>query len=101
MTGSKVVKEGMDSLIHSGYFENKEKLMDEAFKTLLEVKPEIRIEVAVGLYKEGKVSLGRAAEIAGVSQEGFKNILNSRGIKREIKVQDTETLDKEVDKFLD
>lgn len=101
MTESRVVKEGIDSLIHSGYFENKEKLIDEAFKTLMEVKPEIRREVAVELYKEGKVSLGKAAEITGVSQEGFKNILKSRGIKREVKAPDKDTLDKEVEEFLD
>jgi predicted HTH domain antitoxin len=101
LTRSKVVDEGIDSLIHSGYFKNKEKLMDEAFRTLLEVKPEIRVEIAVELYKEEKVSFGKASEIAGISQEGFKKILKSRGIKRIIEGPDKDTLDKEVEEFLE
>ena len=101
MTRSKVVDEGINTLIHSGYFKDKEKLMDEALRTLLEVKPELRVEIAVELYKEKKVSLGRASEIAGVSQEGFKNILKSRGIKWVVYVPDKETLDKEVEEFLE
>ncbi len=84
LTESEVIKEGIDSLIRAGYYEDKEKLQDEAFRTLLEVRPELRTEVAIQLYKSKKVSLGRAAEIAGVSLEGMKTILKSRGIKIEI-----------------
>ena len=67
MTRSKVVDEGINTLIDSGYFKDKEKLMDEALRTLLEVKPNLRVEIAVELYKEKKVSLGRASEIAVTS----------------------------------
>lgn len=84
MTESEVIKEGMESLIRSGHYKDKENLQDEAFRTLLEVKPELRTEVAIELYKSKKVSLSRAAEIAGVSLEGIKTILKSRGIKVEV-----------------
>jgi len=33
------------------------------------------------LYRSEKVSMSRAAEIAGVSIEGFKNFCESKGVK--------------------
>ena len=43
---SDVIKEWIDSLIRAGYYKDKENLQDEAFRKLLEVKPELRTEVA-------------------------------------------------------
>ncbi|ODS39499.1 MAG: hypothetical protein A7316_05395 [Candidatus Altiarchaeales archaeon WOR_SM1_86-2] len=42
------------------------------------------VDVAVKMYKSGEISLGRAAEIAGVSYEDMRQILNGRGIKIKI-----------------
>ena len=42
-------------------------------------------EIAVELYEKGTVSMSRACEIAGVSIEGFKEILASGGIVRVVK----------------
>jgi predicted HTH domain antitoxin len=50
-----------------------------------EVLPSCRIEVAVEMYKSHEISLSRAAEIAGVCIEGFKEILAIKGITREVK----------------
>lgn len=100
MTESEVIKEGMDSLIRAGYYKDKENLQDEAFRTLLEVKPELRTEVAIELYKSKKVSLSRAAEIAGVSLEGMKTILKSRGIKIEVEAPSKSELEEGVEFIL-
>jgi len=43
-------------------------LVKEAFRTMLEVKPMFRTQIAVELYRNGKTSLGRSAEIVGVSR---------------------------------
>ncbi|MBU4492642.1 MAG: UPF0175 family protein [Euryarchaeota archaeon] len=80
-----VIKEGINSLIRAGYYKDKEKLLDDAFRTMLEVRPALKVEIAIELYKSEKISLSRAAEIVGTSTEGFKNILAQRGIKRIIK----------------
>jgi hypothetical protein len=37
--------------------------------------------MAMELYRSEKVSMSRAAEIAGVSIEGFKNFCESKGVK--------------------
>ena len=76
-----VMKDGMNSLIRAGYYKNRDNLLDDAFRTMLEVRPALKTEMAVELYKVEKVSLSRAAEIAGMSIEGFKNILEGRGMK--------------------
>lgn len=42
-----------------------------------------KLEIAIGLYQANKVSLARAAELAGTDLESFKAILASR--KRRVK----------------
>ena len=92
-----VIKEGINSLIRAGYYESREKLFDDAFRTMLEVRPALRTEMAIELYKGEKISLSRAAEIAGMSTEGFKNILEQRGIKRIVKAPSDDKIKKGVE----
>jgi predicted HTH domain antitoxin len=91
-----VLKEGINSLIRAGYYKDRDKVIDDAFRTMLEVRPALKIEIAVELYKCDKISLSRAAEIAGMTIEGFKNILEQRGIPRIVKAPTDERLRKEV-----
>ena len=39
-----------------------------------------RLHVAVGLFQDGEVSVGKAAEIAGLSYRAFLDVLRERGI---------------------
>jgi predicted HTH domain antitoxin len=64
---------------------------------MIEVKPAVKMEMAAELYKSEKVSLSRAAEIAGISQEGFKAFLELKGIKRIVSAPSEERLQKGVD----
>lgn len=41
---------------------------------------ENRLPIAIRLYEKGKVSLGKASEVAGLSQEDFMEILREKGI---------------------
>jgi predicted HTH domain antitoxin len=77
-----LIKEGMNSLIRAGYYKNREKLLEDAFRTMLEVRPSVKIDMAVELYRHKEVTLSRAAEISGLPIEGFKNVLSQRGIPR-------------------
>ncbi|MDI6794430.1 MAG: UPF0175 family protein [bacterium] len=70
----------LQAVIHAGYFKNKEEVIKEALSTFFAVKPELRLEAAIGLYKEGEITLSRAAEIAGLTIWRFKDILINRGI---------------------
>lgn len=40
-----------------------------------------REEIAISLYVKGKVSLGKAAEIAGMSVDEFMSLLRRKGIE--------------------
>jgi len=44
------------------------------------VEDEVRLLVAIELYREGRVSLGKAAEIAGLHVREFLYELHARGI---------------------
>lgn len=79
---------------------NKNALRDEAFRTLLEAEPSIRTEMAIEFYKSEKISLTRAAEIAGTSFEGFKNILVIKGTDRVVSAPTAEKIQRGVDLIL-
>lgn len=57
---------------------------------------DLRIEVACALYKDEKISFGKAVEIAGTSYEDMKKILYERGIKRKTGSERVEELLKNV-----
>jgi predicted HTH domain antitoxin len=63
-------------------FSSKDKFYQEAFLALSIVNPKIKIDFAVLLYKEKKVSLAKAAEIAGMSFFEFEKVLEMKGIKK-------------------
>lgn len=63
------------------YYKSVDNLIEDAFRALLNLKPGLKVEVAIELYFREEVSLSRAAEIAGMDIEGFKEILKMRGLK--------------------
>jgi len=74
----------IDALIKSGHYLNTDDFIKDAIRSLFEYKPIMKIDAAIELYKESKVSLGKAAEIAGMNIIQFKEVLGNRGIIREI-----------------
>jgi len=48
---------------------------------LLNLKPGLKVEIGVELYLREDVSLSKAAEIAGMDIESFKEMLKARGLK--------------------
>jgi len=65
----------------AGLYPNVGEALQDAVKTWLAVKPNIRLEVAVELFKSDEVTLERAAEIAGLNRWLFQDILTQRGVK--------------------
>jgi len=41
---------------------------------------QLHLELAIALYREGQLPIGRAAEIAGVSQVAFEKVLRARDV---------------------
>ena len=81
---TRTLLDNVNVLVQEGMYENQEALFQDAIRTLLRSKPELRFRIALAEYKQGKVSLARASEIAGVDQESFKELLREAGIDRYI-----------------
>lgn len=62
---------------------------------------EAELAEAIGLFILGKISLGKAAERAGVSRWEMESILEEAGVERRYGPQSTADLDDEVDAALD
>jgi len=58
--------------------------VEDAINTLLAARKDLRVDIACELYKEGKVSITKACEIAKVDIEEMKEILHDKGIKRHV-----------------
>jgi predicted HTH domain antitoxin len=76
--------EEINALLRMSIYRSKEDIITDAIRALFESKPQLKVEIAVDLYKNEEVSLWRAADIAGMTMEEFKEILSGRGIKIEV-----------------
>jgi predicted HTH domain antitoxin len=85
-----IIEKEIRALIKYGYYGSIGEAVKDAFRTLLNAKPDLRTAAAIELYKEGAVSLGKAAEIARVTTIEFKDILADRGIRREVSSRSVE-----------
>ncbi|MSP14841.1 MAG: UPF0175 family protein [Chloroflexi bacterium] len=61
---------------HQTVIEVPQDILDSARLTI----PELKIEVAVHLYEQGRLSVGRARELASISLGEFRHLLASRRI---------------------
>jgi putative addiction module CopG family antidote len=86
----KIVEAEIEAVIRAGYYSSKSEVVKDALRLLFETRKELKIASAVEMYINGEISLGKAAEIAGVSVIEFKEILASRGIYRELEAGSTE-----------
>ncbi|VVB54230.1 Uncharacterised protein [uncultured archaeon] len=77
-------------LIDAGLYGNMAEAVRDALRHMLREYDEK--EIAVGLYRQGKVSLAKAAAIAGVSITRMKGILVEKGINPRLGVEDVKEL---------
>ena len=63
------------------YYKSVDNLIEDAFRALLNLKPGLKVEMAIELYLKEDISLSRAAEMAGMDMDCFKDILKVRGLK--------------------
>lgn len=74
----------LDVLVERGVYSGQQALMEDALRALLRSKPNLRRQLAIGLYKQGRISLSRGAEIEGVDIESFKESLREDGVSRTV-----------------
>jgi len=95
-----VMDREIEVLLEKKIYPNKNELLKEAYRSLLRTKPYLKIEAAVELYSRGEISLSKAAEIAGMNFEEFKDELKERGITIKVPAQSVEEIDRSVNYIL-
>lgn len=73
--------ESIQKVLVPRYYKSKDALVEDALRALLNLKPGLKVEVALELYLREEVSLSKAAEIASMDIESFKDMLKARGLK--------------------
>ena len=91
--------EDIDTIATVGGYENTDAVVEDAVRELLRRRPELRISLAVEKYRSGTVSLNRAAELAEMSTESFKNELSNRGIPRDSGFLDNAEREQQLEEF--
>jgi predicted HTH domain antitoxin len=81
------------ALVKAGIFPSRQEAIREALRMLFVARPQLKVEAALQLYKTGDVTLGRAAEIAGLTRWEFESLLADRGIERVVACDPSESLD--------
>ena len=84
----------IDFLVRIRSYGSREAVISDAVRALLVLKPGLKMEVALDLYKNGEVSLWRAAEMTGLCLEEFKELLASRSIRIEVGASNEESLER-------
>ena len=70
----------LKAVMQAGNYESKEEAIGHALEVLLVANPRLRIDTAVELYRRNRVTLTRAAEIAGLEMETFKQQLAEQDV---------------------
>lgn len=69
------------SLVQAGLYPDEQTVIQEALRVLWQERPHLRVEWAIYQYQTQLISLAKAASIAGISFEQFKERLLQRGIQ--------------------
>lgn len=72
---------GVQTLVDARLYPNEAAVLQDALRSLLNEKPQLRIELAIHSYQTQDISLAKAAHLAGVSFDRMKAILVARGIQ--------------------
>ena len=94
-----IVDQQVDAVGRAGIFPDRGHAVAEAMQTLFALRPQLRTEAAVELFRSGEISLLRAAEMAGLDFESFRILLAQRAIDWEIEAQPSDRMDHAIDAF--
>ena len=68
------------SLVEADLYRSEDAVIQDALRHLLRSKPELKIRLAVHRYRQGEISLEKAANLAGVSWAQMKDIMMEHGV---------------------
>ena len=86
-------------MVRAGCFASEAEAVREAVHTLLAIKPHLRVEVAMRRYLDEEITLGRAAELAGMTRWRFQELLAQRGMRITYEARSAKELDESVERL--
>ncbi len=89
----------LSAVVRAGCFASEEEAVREAVQMMFAVKPQLRMEAAIRRYLDGAVTLGRAAELVGMTQWRFQEMLEQRGFRIELEARPAKDLDEAVERI--
>jgi len=89
----------LNALVKAGVFSSKGEAVREALRLLFATRPQLSVEAAIHLYKTGEATLGRAAEIAGLTRWEFETLLVDREIERAVTCDPVEDLERQAERL--
>ena len=97
-----LMEDEIDALVTAGYYSSKSEVIKDAVRTLLETKSNLKLAASLEMYKKGRISIGRAADLAGIGLIEFKELLSVKGVEREMSVdyKDMKNSDQLIEKIL-
>jgi predicted HTH domain antitoxin len=93
---SKKTSKELAAAIRAGCFSSEQEAVREAVQMMFASRPQLRLEAAIQQYLEGEITLGRAAESAGVTRWRFRELLVQRGIGLEVEAGSAKHLEEAV-----
>ena len=79
-----LLEDELQAVVRAGGYRSEEEAVRHALEVLLAANPHLRTQTAVELYRQGKVTLSRAAEIAQLELETFKEKLAEKDLPMEV-----------------
>jgi predicted HTH domain antitoxin len=65
----------INQLVKTNLFPDEQAVLRSALRALFQVQPQLKQQMVIRTYAAGEISLGKAAELMGVSLEEMKDIL--------------------------
>ena len=69
------------TLVNARLYPDQDAVIQDALRSLLQEKPQLRVELAIHRYQTEDISLAKAAHLAGISFDRMKALLVQRGIQ--------------------
>lgn len=71
----------IEQLVKARLFPDQQSVIRSALRALFQAQPGMRQQMIVSAYTAGDISLGKAAELMGVSHEELKDVLVESGVE--------------------
>lgn len=87
----------INELLEAKLYDSKEELLNDAIRHLFIYKPDLKLRLAIYKYKSGKLSLAKAALLAGLTWMEMKEVLIEKGVQPMLGAQSIDEIKMEVD----